>query len=495
MGISTFKGTVPVEDWSQLGNKIDQSVNLYTNLRKAKEDEAKKDQKESEAKYLNLAKIDPVYTSLTYWQKEQGKEIENFNKFLGQVYYDSQNNPSLQDQIKIQNRKQAFLGWQQKLTADQKRYQMAISEIKKDPNENKYDHNNFKEKVQKWKDEGELDEDLLLPPLIEDLKSHNIAKKYTGKMQQNGTIIGSTEIIRESVPENQRKANVINDLFNNSSEFRTAVKKFDELTYDDKKQWLTKYPGNKDKNAISEYYYETFGKYAYPDIVNKKPVKGKSVQNADELMSGSVDYNNPTDKIKINPVTATVRTGEKDEKGKEDTYQSSPLDDADQYGKGFNFKPGSFGSIMVNNYIDPTTGHETKEDSPFPVQLKDIQIKHVPYKDGYGIPPYGKYDKNKYDGTLKVQGVVITYDEKGNAKYLKLTDEIKDKIIKKYPKLKDRVMEIKNDFIPKSDQEPSNLETKKEVNYKLGKGEQIGKNKTTGKTALFRNNEFVKWLD
>jgi hypothetical protein len=450
MAISTFKGTVPVEDWSQLGNKIDQSVNRYEGLERDRQAKAEQNRKETEARYLQQAKIDPVYTASSYWQKEQGKQISDFTKYLGQVYYNSKNQPTIQDQIDIQNHKQALLGWQQNLASDQKKYEMAVKEVEKDPYGKKYDIEHFKNKVNDWinpEGSGKLSNDLLLPPLIQDLKAHNIAKKYSGKMQKNETVNGRVKTTIESVPEDQKKAHVIEDLFKDPSEYRSATEEFSALPAEEKTQWLAKFPEKKSDKAITEWYYDKYGKLAYPNIVSTGVAsEGRSGgKSAEELISGQVSEE-PTDTFTLG--TTNLTTKKTNEAGEVTSKKSPILIDVDKYGKGITFAPGKYGSVISDSHIDMDSGHLTPVKSSTRYELNDPQILHVPYYDNYGISPTGKYDK---ETSNKIKGIVVFKDDDGKTKGLELTDEVKRQIIAKHPALKNKLNEVKNEFIPKGD--------------------------------------------
>jgi hypothetical protein len=450
MAISTFKGTVPVEDWSQLGNKIDQSVNRYEGLERDRQAKDEQNRKEAEAKYLQQAKVDPIYTASSYWQKEQGKYISDFQNYLGQVYYKSKNKPTLQDQIDIQNHKQALLMRQQRIASDQKKYEMAVAEIKKDPLGKKYDIEHLKSRVNEWINpdgNGELADDLLLAPLIQDLKAHNIAKKYSGKMQTNETVSGNIKTTVESVPEDQRRAHVIEDIYNDSSEMRSATKLFNELPEKEKQERLAKYPAKKSDKAITDWYYDNYGKYAYPDIVNKglAPRGRSGGKSAEELISGQVSEE-PTDTFTLG--TTNLTTKKTNEAGEVTSKKSPILTDVDKYGKGITFAPGKYGSVISDSHIDMDSGHLTPVKSSTRYELNDPQILHVPYYDNYGISPTGKYDK---ETSNKIKGIVVFKDDDGKTKGLELTDEVKRQIIAKHPALKDKLNEVKNEFIPKGD--------------------------------------------
>src|ERR1700690_3387621 len=109
MAISIYTRAPKEYDFSNLGvgNQMQKYVQDY---RQDKQREAQ-DEKEREASYLKQAKVDPVFNMSTYWQKQQGDKIQEFQDFLAKKYYQTKNKPSLQDQIEIQNHKAPLYGW------------------------------------------------------------------------------------------------------------------------------------------------------------------------------------------------------------------------------------------------------------------------------------------------------------------------------------------------------------------------------------------------
>jgi len=457
MAISTFTRAPKESDFSNIetGKQLGQFSNIY----RQQQAQEKQDQKEREASYLHQAKVDPIFTMSSYWQKEQGKKIQEFQDFLAKKYYQSKNRPRLQDQIEIQNHKQALFGWQQQLQSDQQKYQQAVKEIQKDPTGIKYDAKHFNERVHNWIDpngDGKLSDDLLLSPLIPDLKAHNIAKDYTGKMEKNVTDKNGVRTTIEDLPEEKRKGKVMEDLFKNPSEFRSATEGFNKLAPEEKKKWLSKYPQGQEGDGIKDWYWENYGKYAYQPIKSTSPApKGRQSKSADDLMSGSSSHT-PT---KTFALGTTEKSSKKTtEEGKSYTSKTPILSQIDQYGDGYSFAPGNYGDVFTDRYIDMNTGHLTPKESSQLVPLNNIQIKHVPYAEGYGISPSGKY-RNK-EG-YKVKALVVTRDKNGDPIGLPLTDELKKQIISKHPTLKNKVMDIENEFIPEGEQgETQELESK-----------------------------------
>jgi hypothetical protein len=465
MAISTYTKAPKESSFSELTG-IDRKIDQYAANKRQDQERERQDQKQREATYLQQAKVDPVYIASSYWQKQQGKQISDFTKYLGQVYHNSKNQPTIQDQIDIQNHKQALLGWQQNLASDQNKYETAVKEVEKDPYGKKYDLDHFKNRINDWMNpdgNGKLSNDLLLPPLIKDLKAHNIAKKYSGKMQKNETVNGGIKTTVESVPEDQKKAHVIEDLFKDPSEYRSATESFNALPEEEKKQWLAKYPEKKSDKAITDWYYDNYGKYAYPDIVSKELApKGRSGgKSAEELISGQVDEE-PTDTFTLG--TTNLTTKKKDETGEVTSKKSPILTDVDKYGKGITFAPGKYGSVISDRHIDMNSGHLTPVKSSQRYEINDPQILHVPYYDNYGISPTGKYEQG---GNGKVKGIVVFKDKDGKTKGLELTDDVKRQIIAKHPALKDKLNEVKNEFIPKGSSNSEEVpQTKKTVTKK-----------------------------
>lgn len=443
------------------------------NIHRQQQEIERQERKEAEESYLRVARVDPAYTMSEYWQKEQGKKLQEYQDYITGIYYNYGNKPPLQAKIDMQNHQIALAGWQNKLKMDQQKFDNAIQQIKSDPMGNKFDIEHFNQKVKEWSDPngtGELSNDLLLPPLIKDLNSYFTNKNYKKAFIEKTTNERGQLVTRE-IPitdESKLKDIMAVDLFKDASLYRTITKEFSQLPYEEKQKYLDKYSGDYQKkgdNAIKDYTYEKYGSVAFkPFETKERPApKERGTGRTDTLMQGSLSYE-PTTTLTLGTVEkkGAITTPE----GKLITTKQPILSDVDQYGEGYTFSPASYGSIYVNRHIDLNSGHLTKTESNYPVLLKDLQIKYIPYIENYGIDPTGKYrPESKYS---KIKAIVVTYDEKGEAKALPLNDQIKKMIIAKYPRLKSQVENLPYEFKPKSTktesdktEEPGITETQK----------------------------------
>jgi hypothetical protein len=447
MAISIYTRAPKEYDFSNLGvgNQMQKYVQDY---RQDKQREAQ-DEKEREASYLKQAKVDPVFTMSTYWQKQQGDKIQEFQYFLAKKYYQTKNKPSLQDQIEIQNHKSALYEWQQELKANQQKYAQAQKEIDKDPFGTKYDKDHFESKVKDWvsgKNDGKLGDDLLLPPKIEDLKGYYDTKNWNGKKQTTVTDHnGVRHTVEVPLTDDEAKARMTNDMFDNPKVKRTVTENFANLPNEEKQKYLDKNQDDPSK-AIIDWNWENNGKYAIKTQTKDAPAPEGRNKNTDSIMYGSVSKS-PTSYLTIG---TTDSSKEKTRDNGEKYNKKTPiLTKVDKYGDGYHFAPGNYGDVFTDHYIDMHTGHLTPEKSSDNITLNNIQIKYLPYAEGYGVSPDGKYH-NKEGYTVKP--IVITKDKNGNPVGLELTDEIRKQIIAKHPNLRNKVMNMESEFKPESDQ-------------------------------------------
>jgi hypothetical protein len=482
MAISTYTRAPKESDFSNIDTE-NQLQRFTQNYRQDKEKE-RQDQKQREATYLQQAKVDPIFTMSSYWQKEQGKKIQEFQDFLGKKYYQTRNKPGLQDLIEIQNHKQALFGWQQQLQADQQKYAEAVKEVQKDPMGRKYDLGHFQEKVNSWTNpngDGKLADDLLLPPLIQDLKAHNIAKNYTGKMEKSVTDKNGIRTTIEDLPEDKKKAKVIEDMYKDPSEYRSVTEKFNKLPPEEKKKWLSKYPQGQEGDGIKDFYWETDGKYAYPPIKSTGPAP-KGRQGSGSQITGSVSYTNPSDKITISL-------------GKNPANKEEVPADVDVWG-GYSL-PGSItGVATAREYYDMYTGQKQNVPIGEDIVIKYPEIKYLPVGRNGDIAGThtGYRDENgKLRPGYKIKAVLITRTDQGESKGLELTPELKDKLITKNPKLASQINGIPLEVTPKGSQKPE--ETKPEKQVSLPKNQVIRMYK--GRKVIFDSTtkKFVRYAD
>lgn len=492
MAISIFKGTVPAQDFSSFEQSINSAVNKSEGLRRQEIAKEEQEQKEAEAKYLSQAKLDPIYTASAFWRDQQGKRIQEYQNNLAKIYYRSKNRPTLQDQIEIQNNRQAFAGWQQKLNNDQQKYEAAVKELQKDPLGTKYDIEHFKNRVNEWTDpkgSGELSDDLLLPPLIPDLKTHFASKNYSlTKLKQITDKNGVRTTINTPMNEEEAKGKTIEDMYKDPSVYRTVTESFSALPRNEKEKYLSKYPPNESAKAITDYMYDNFGKYAFKagDKTIGPAPKGRKGSSSSRI-EGSVNFDNPSDKITID-----IGKLHPDKSGKRNTQPQ----DVDVWG-GYSL-PGSItGVATARDYWDMETGAKESVDPGNDIIIKYPEIKYIPIgRNGEMAGSNTGYrDEN---GSLrpgyKIKAVLITRTEQGEARGLELTPELKNKLKTKNPKLADQIEEIPLEVKPKSGQKPEKTSAPK--NVPLQKNQVLRMTKD-GRKAIFDSTtkKFVKYAD
>jgi len=274
MAISTYTRAPKEYDYSDLN--VDKQLDRFSNTYRQDQEKERQDTKQREATYLQQAKVDPIFNMSSYWQKEQGKKIQEFQNFLSQKYYSSKNRLNLQDQIEIQNHKAALYGWQQELQANQQKYAQAAKQIENDPYGIKYDKDNFESKVDKWKVDGKLDDDMLLPPRIGDRRGYYETKNWKGTKQTDVTDRnGQRHTVEVPMTDDEAKAQSKYDLFNpkNAGLYRTVTEDFAKLPIEDKKKYLDKYKGEENQigDAVVDWNWDTAGKYAIKKQISDKP--------------------------------------------------------------------------------------------------------------------------------------------------------------------------------------------------------------------------------
>jgi hypothetical protein len=409
---------------------------LVNNYRQDQENE-RQDRKESEASYLKQAKVDPVFNMSSYWQKEQGDKIKEFQDFLTNVYHRSENKPTLDDQIDIQNHKQALYGWQQKLKANQQQYAQAAKIIQNDPYGIKYDRANFKNKIDKWQKTGELDDDILLPPRIGDRKGYYEGKNWLGLKEKTFTDpTGNVHTGKVAMSEDEIKSQIKNDLFDpkNIGLYRTVTEDFSKLPIEEKKKYLDKHQGS-DKlgDAIADWNYDTAGKYAVKE--NKNTTRLPSRSGSGQRVVSSINYDSPSDKIQI--------------KGSADNPE-----DVDVWG-GVDLPTGRYGVVSSRQYFDMETGEKKKANIGQDIPLVDPYIKYVPIA-GTGLLASGKNYLNEKGGlknNFYIKPVLVTKGDYGSIG-LDLTPELKTKLKTRFPKLAKDVEDIPMEIKPKAGQQP-----------------------------------------
>ena len=484
MAISIYTRAPKEYDFSNLGvgNQMQKYVQDY---RQDKQREAQ-DEKEREASYLKQAKVDPVFNMSTYWQKQQGDKIQEFQDFLAKKYYQTKNKPNLQDQIEIQNHKSALYGWQQELNANQKKYAQAQKEIDKDPYGTKYDKDHFESKVNDWvsgKNDGKLGDDLLLPQKIEDLKGYYDTKNWNGSKQTTVTDhAGVRHTVEVPLTDDEAKARMTYDMFDNPKVKRTVTENFANLPNEEKQKYLDKNQDDPSK-AIIDWNWENNGKYAIKKQTKDAPaLKGRS--GSGQSVTGAINYENPSDSI-------TIKIGNRKQGDKNSTQNQ----DVDVWG-GYSL-PGSItGVATAREYYDMETGKRKKTEPGKDIILKYPEIKYIPTVENGDIAGKNtgyRDEQGNLKAGYKIKAMLITHTESGESKGLELTPELKDKLITKNPKLASEIQNIPLEITPKGKQKPEDVKTEKQVSLPKNQVMRLYK----GRKVIFdsKTKKFIKYAD
>jgi hypothetical protein len=429
MAISMFKGTIPVEDWSELGQSVNQSLNKFFELNRQEEARQRKQRSEDEAKYLADAKKDPVYTASAYWQQDQAKHLQQLQSKIGQVYRNAKQyyHPDLQGRLEIQNHLAAFNMYQQKIKGNMDEYEKAFKQIKSDPHGIKYDHDHFAQRVKEWSDpkgDGTLAPDLLLPPMPESREGFwQIPKnqhKGTGQMKLSNLPGGKVAYGEVPLNEDQKRSWHDEWVHQNPGYTRKMVEDWSKADPETRKKYLEN--DSSEDSAILKWDYDTAGKTAFP-------LKYREAQ--------ANEYKND----RLNKVQATA-SGAEDEipitlgryaDGKKQTGYVKAEGDV------YSFTPGSEGSITLSQKINPETGKlEKTKPNNNNISIKNLTIKYFPFDNKgmithrTGDQPSQKAYLNK-DGEIrepfKLRAVGITSD---GEKFL-INNETKGKLRTKFP--------------------------------------------------------------
>jgi hypothetical protein len=170
----------------ELGSTPDltSEINRSFDLRRQAKQQEEARQEKAKATYLKLAEVDPEYTDNATLQETQAKDLKDFQKFIGDVYFKSHNNPSLDDLLQIQNHKGALLVRQQKIKEGQKQLEQIRGALKTDPFGDKYDIDHAQKSINDWMkgyrtdDKGnkelisDFPQDALLPAQIKDTDAY-----------------------------------------------------------------------------------------------------------------------------------------------------------------------------------------------------------------------------------------------------------------------------------------------------------------------------------
>jgi hypothetical protein len=487
MAISTYTRAAKESDFSN----IDTNNQLQRFTQNYRQDQQREDQeqKQTEATYLKQAKVDPVFNMSSYWQKQQGDKIQEFQDFLAKKYYQTKNKPGLQDLIEIQNHKAALSGWQEQVQANQQKYAQAQKKVDKDPYGVKYDKDHFQSKVDDWvsgKNGGKLDDNLLLPPRIGDRKGYYETKNWKGTKQTTVTDhAGTRHTVEVPMTDEEAKSQTKYDLFDpkNAGLYRTVTEDFAKLPNEEKKKYLDQAKEDP-AQAIVDWNWDTAGKYAVKKQVKDAPApKGRS--GSGQAVTGSINYDNPSDSITIK--IGTHKPGDK---------TSTQNQDVDVWG-GYSL-PGSItGVATAREFWDMSTGKKQKTEPGEDIIIKYPEIKYIPMvEDGdFAGKNTGYRDENgKLRSGFKVKAMLITRTEAGESKALELTPELKDKLATKNPKLASQIQNIPLEVNPKGTQKAEDVTTKKQVSLPKNQVVRITKD---GRKAIFdsKTKKFVKYAD
>jgi hypothetical protein len=234
--------------------------------------------------------------------------------------------------------------------------------------------------------------------------------------------------------------------------------------------------------------YDNFGKYAFKpgDTVVGPAPKGRQ-RSSSYQVEGSVNYDNPSDKI-----TLDIGKLHPDKSGKRNTLPQ----DVDVWG-GYSL-PGSItGVATARDYWDMETGAKESVDPGNDIIIKYPEIKYIPIgRNGEiaGTNTGYRTENGSLRPGYKIKAVLITRTEQGEAKGLELTPELKNKLKTKNPKLADQIDQIPLEVNPKASQNPAKSPISKDVPLQKN---QVLRMTKDGRKAIFDSTTktFVKYAD
>jgi hypothetical protein len=445
MAISIFKGVVPVEDWSQLGESVRQSQNRAHDLQleQSRYNEAQRQKREKE--YLDLTNVPPEEMISNELQKMQGDKTQQFVELAGKEYRDSNYKPGLQSKIKMQQARNALVSWQNKIKSNEEQWKQAYSVIRKDKLKGDYDDVEFWNKTHDFYKSGELPEDLLMPKKYDSLEGYFVkaGKDLTGTKQEWANSVDkngktTTDKITRVATEEERKAQMTDLIHEDIRLNATVVDQFGKLPYDEKKKYLDKYPEKDQGKAIKDFVWDKYNEFYQKNMVSNsvKPTASpfKLASQNDVQVTQSAEGDELPLNMGIYPHDPSKPYYEKNMAGKKQIAYVK------YEGEGYSFSPKTVGTIHPSQEYNGKTGKIIKSKPGSEITLSNITIKYVPTSMSGDMQYHrtdnytkGKYYLNK-DGSVKdgYQLRAIVLNKKGNP--IPFTEEVRDQLKTAFPK-------------------------------------------------------------
>jgi hypothetical protein len=465
MAVSTFKGVIPVEDWSQTTQSVLNSFNRADDIRREERRYQEAQQQKREADFMKLAEVHPETMLSQQMQKKQADNIQQFIEMAGNEYRKYNYKPTLNSKLKIQQAKDALVGWQQNMLVSQDKWKQAYGVIQKDKFKGDYDEGQFWDKTQDFYKSGELPEDLLTPKSYGNLADYFLRQKVSGEKQEwinttdkNGTTT-SKQITRRAT-DDERKQQMKGDFFDNIRLNKTAIEEFSKLPPDEKNKYLDAVPEDKRGEAVTNYLWDKYQQYygAPSEKTTVKPTASPfkfASQNKVQATPSSAEDEIP---INIGKYTAKPFEPRKDDKGNViiDPKTGKPEDANASWNKTkagknqmgyvksegdvYSFAPGTVGTLHLSQKYNKNTGKlEKTKVGHSDLQISNVLIKYYPVLPKGDMVFYrtedGKPDKHYLDASGKVKDgyrlQAIVEDKNGDR--FPLTDETKGLLKTKFP--------------------------------------------------------------
>jgi hypothetical protein len=443
MAVSIFKGVVPVEDWSQLGESVRQSQNRAHDLQLEQSRYNEAQRQKREADFMKLADVHPETMLSQQMQQKQADNIQKFVEMAGDEYRKYNYKPDLQSKLKIQQAKDALVGWQQNILVNQDKWKQAYGVIQKDKFKGDYDDKQFWDKTQDFYKSGELPEDLLTPKSYGNLADYFIRQKVAGTKQEwvntvdkNG-MTTSKQITRRAT-DDERKQQMKGDFFDNIRLNKSAIEEFSQLPADKKKEYLDAVPEDKKGEAVTNYLWDKYQQYygAPSEKTTVKPTASpfKLASQNDVQVTQSAEGDELPLNMGIYPHDPSKPYYEKNMAGKKQIAYVK------YEGEGYSFSPKTVGTIHPSQEYNGKTGKIIKSKPGSEITLSNITIKYVPTSMSGDMQYHrtdnytkGKYYLNK-DGSVKdgYQLRAIVLNKKGNP--IPFTEEVRDQLKTAFPK-------------------------------------------------------------
>jgi hypothetical protein len=340
-------------------------------------------------------------------------------------------------------------------------YEQAYKQIESDPNGIKFDHQHFAQRVKEWMDpkgNGELGEDLLLPPMIGDRagwwlhKDNKSAGEDITVTDKNGIRTTVTKPMED--PEKQKQYHK-EWVFNpkNAGYVRTMMEDWADEKPDVKEKYLEN--DGDERSAILDWDFDTAGKNAFGAKTKTAPVP--SPFKFDRLNKVQVTPSSEGDELPLNMGKYPHKTG--DDYWEKNVAGKPQVGFVKYEGDGYAFAPKTVGTVHPKEEYDTKTGKIKKSKPGSTINMSNVEVKYVPTSKS-GDMQYHRtdnYTKGKYyldkDGNVKngykLQAIVLNK----NGSPIPLTEEFKDQLRTAFP---DNVETIDNIplTISKGEQDP-----------------------------------------